>query len=213
MLRKLVLLLTGVMSFAFVSAEAQDMKTVFLSMPDSVMPLLSKDNRADFVDFLANKMQAKVKNAYDEYSYMDTLTADYAFIRLTPSSNVTLKLLPVTDTTKVVCMIHTYRADASDSKITFYDTTWHRRDTSSFLSMPGTEDFLSGSSVKDEDSLRLAKSKLDATMLVASFTPSGTDLQFTFDDAYLPVEDKALVKACICPMIVKKWEKGKFISK
>jgi hypothetical protein len=37
------------------SLYAQDMKTLFIAMPDSVAPLLTKVNREDCVDFLASK--------------------------------------------------------------------------------------------------------------------------------------------------------------
>ena len=38
------------------SLYAQDMKTLFIAMPDSVAPLLTKVNREDCVDFLASNM-------------------------------------------------------------------------------------------------------------------------------------------------------------
>lgn len=209
MLKKIVLLLTVVCGTA-VSGMAQTMKEVFLTMPDSVMPLLSKDNRADFVDFLANKMQAKVKNVYEENAYMDTLTADYTCIRPTPSSSIALKLLPLTDSTKVICMVHTFRADAADSKVSFYDTKWRLLDEQDFLAFPVTTDFFA---TKDADSLSTLSRVLDAPMVVASLSPRTTDLTFTFDDSYLSQEDKKLVDGRFHRTLVKKWEKGRFISK
>lgn len=209
MLKKLVLLLTGFIIIG-VQGNAQTMKEVFLAMPNSVLPLLSKDNRADFIDFLASKMKARVKNAYNENSYMDTLTTDYTHIRLTAVSDVTLKLLPLTDSTKVICMVHTYHSDAGDSKISFFDTKWHSLDSNNFLTVPEVNDFLISG---NEDTLQLAKSKLDVPMIVASFSPASSDLKFVYDTAYLSQEDKKAVKACIRPEIVKKWVNGKFISK
>lgn len=209
MLKKIVLLLIGIVG-GLASVNAQTMKDVFLAMPDSVMPLLSKDNRADFVDFLASKMQARVRNAYNEYSYMDTLTTDYTHIRLTPSSDVAMKLLPVTDSTKVICMVHTYHADASESKISFYDTKWNLLSWQSFVTVPQTSAFISGAS---GDSLTMIQDRLSVPMVVATLSPSTTDLTFTYDADYLPQEDKKQVKAWIRSAIVKKWENGKYISK
>lgn len=209
MSKKIFLLLISIV-VGFVSVSAQTMKDVFLAMPDSVMPLLSKDNRADFIDFLASKMQARVRNAYNEYSYMDTLTTDYTRIRLAPSGEVTMKLLPLTDSTKIVCLVHTYHADASESTISFYNTKWKLLNDKSFLTIPQTEDFLDGGS---GDSLAILKPLLNVSMVVASLSPSTTDLTFTYDVNYLPQEDKKLVKGRIRTAIVKKWENGKYISK
>lgn len=209
MYRRIILLIGAFI--LCLAGNAQTMKEVVLSMPDSIMPLLSKDNKADFIDFLASKMRAKVKNAFNEYSYMDTLTTDYASIRLTPVSSVSLKLLPLTDSTKVICMVHTYKSDASDSKISFYDTKWHALKTEDFVTVPSGRDFVNN--VTDVDSLQLIQGKLDLSMVVAHLSPANMDLKFSFDDAYLSWEDKALVKKRIRQAIVKKWENGRFVSK
>lgn len=209
MRKKFILLLISVFSICL-SGEAQTMKDAVLSMPDSIMPLLSKDNKADFIDFLANRMQAKVRNAFNEYSYMDTLTTDYTYIRLTPSSTVSLKLLPLTNSTKVICMVHTYRSDASDSNVLFFDMRWNALKTADFVAFPSAGDFVDKVS---SDSLRLIQSRLTPYMIVAHLSPFNTDLTFSFDDTFLSREDKKLVEDRIHPEIVKKWEKGRFVSK
>ena len=42
------------------SLQAQDMKSLFIAMPDSLAPLLTKVNKEDFGDFLASNMKAEV---------------------------------------------------------------------------------------------------------------------------------------------------------
>ncbi len=44
--------------------QAQEAKTCFKNMPDSICPLLSAVNRADFIDFLESKMKAEVTNSF-----------------------------------------------------------------------------------------------------------------------------------------------------
>lgn len=209
MAKKLIGLIICVCAMCM-SAEAQTMKDMVLSMPDSVMPLLTKDNRADFIDFLANRMRAKVKNVFNEYAYMDTLTADYTFIRPTQSSDVAIKLLPLTDSTKVICMVHTYRADGTESVLRFFDTKWRPLDVAGFVTVPSLVDFVK---TRDADSLQLVKDKFYPVMIVGHLSPENTDLRFTLNDAFFPREDKALVKGCILTEIVKKWEKGRYVSK
>ena len=43
-------------------ARAQLAKVCFTNMPDSICPLLTAVNRADFIDFLESKMKAEVTN-------------------------------------------------------------------------------------------------------------------------------------------------------
>ena len=48
------------------SVAAQDMKKVFIAMPDSLTPLLTKVNKEDCIDFLASNMKAEIKNRFDK---------------------------------------------------------------------------------------------------------------------------------------------------
>ena len=47
------------------SVSAQEMKTIFVNLPDSIEPLLTKVNKEDCVDFLDSGMKAVVKNRFD----------------------------------------------------------------------------------------------------------------------------------------------------
>lgn len=89
------------------SLRAQLAKDVFKAMPDSLNLLLTSVNRADFIDFLESKMKAEVTNRFDGKSEMTALTSDYIHIRMTPQSTWEMKLLPLTDSTKVVCTVST----------------------------------------------------------------------------------------------------------
>ena len=46
--------------FVSTALQAQEAKTLFVNMPDSLSPLLTKVNREDCIDFLESKMKAQV---------------------------------------------------------------------------------------------------------------------------------------------------------
>jgi hypothetical protein len=52
-------LLGSFLLFLALFAQAQDARTVFINMPDSLMPLLTKVNREDCIDFLDSKMRRR----------------------------------------------------------------------------------------------------------------------------------------------------------
>lgn len=60
---KYVMMLVLVMCVA--QAPAQTMKEVWSAMPDSIMPLLSKNNRLDCIDYWEAGQQGDVKNRLD----------------------------------------------------------------------------------------------------------------------------------------------------
>ena len=109
------------------------MRDWMVAMPDSVMPLLSKNNRLDFIDFYDAKMEASVTNRLEGKSCMDVLTDDYVSIRYTKTTDVAMKLLPLNDTTDVLCMVTTVKASADDSRIAFFDSCWRPLEVTSIL--------------------------------------------------------------------------------
>lgn len=115
-------LLGSFLLFLALFAQAQDARTVFINMPDSLMPLLTKVNREDCIDFLDSKMRAQVKNKFGNMSEMTDLSVDYIRMKMTEQSDWQMKLLTTTDSTKIVCAISTACAPACDSEIRFYTT-------------------------------------------------------------------------------------------
>ena len=121
------------------SLQAQDLKSLYIALPDSLSPLLTKVNREDFGDFLANDMKAEVRNRFGETSEMKKLTPDYLEVRVSKSSREEMKLLPLDDSVKVVCVVRTYWGPVADSEVCFYDTDWHELPADRFIDLP-TED-------------------------------------------------------------------------
>lgn len=60
------------------------MRDIFASAPDSVFPLLTRNNRLDCIDFIENKMPARVKNRLD--NVVELLKLGDAYLQLRTSS-------------------------------------------------------------------------------------------------------------------------------
>lgn len=123
------------------SASAQTLREAIKEMPDEVLPLLTKNDRLDFIDYLASNAKAEVKNKLGTTSEMTALTDDYAHIRMTEVSELSLKLLPRGDA-KIICMVSTCKVDSlQDSEISFYDLQWKPLDAKQFVNLPLTNHF------------------------------------------------------------------------
>lgn len=127
--RFFLILLTGLLlSAAPAIVWAQDtasrplMRDVFAQMPDSVLPAVTRNNRLDCIDFIDNNLEAKVRNAFDDYVTLEALTSDYARFRSSASSVMELKLLPRTDTTAVLCMVTTVECGEKGSSTRIEDS-------------------------------------------------------------------------------------------
>ena len=205
------LLLIAVL-FCAMPLFAQNMNSVFIAMPDSITPLLSQVNKEDCVDFLDSNMKAEVTNRFGGKTEMKVLTDDYVLMQTTPGSTLEMKLLPVNDSTKVVCMVKTVCASACDSEIRFYASDWSKElSMDDFLQRPDVEAFyLPQDSITEE--YTLTRKKADMDLMKASLSKDDASLTFIYTTPeYMNKEDKEkLLPSLRKEPIVLQWQDGKF---
>lgn len=218
-MKRYIFLLIVLIATAIQPLTAQTAKKLFLAMPDSLLPLLNANNRADCTDFIANKMKAEVKNAFGKMTVMTDMTADYIRLQTTESSVWTMKLLPssATDTTKIICVVRTVKAPVADSDIHFYDTTWNELPIADHLQMPATDDFFVAVPAAADDSLAAAfqeaRRNADILMNEALLDKNSNALTFHFTTPDFEGKDKAAqMKAFIKKDLVYRWRDGRFVK-
>lgn len=195
------------------SVAAQDMKKVFIAMPDSLTPLLTKVNKEDCIDFLASNMKAEIKNRFDKSSEMKVLTEDYLQMQMTENSTLEMKLFPVNDSVKIVCMVKTVCSSACDSEIRFYDTSWKKEfPKSDYLQLPAPQTFyLPTDTVSSE--VELIKRKADMHVMKAVLSKDDSSLSFIYTTPdYLNQEDREKLSPYLSKeAVVYRWKDGKFL--
>lgn len=194
------------------SAFAQDMKSVFVSMPDSIAPLLTKVNKEDCVDFLAYNMKAEVKNRFGGATELKVLTDDYLFLQTTANSSMEMKLLPINDSTKVVCVIKTVCSSACDSEVHFYASDWKQKlITTDYMSKPEGDMFFLPVDSADEE-YALIRKEANVHLMKASLSKEDVSLTFIYTTPdYLNKENKEKLEPYLRKEpVVLKWEEGKF---
>ena len=204
-MRKLLLLIFLMLSGASSMVSAQDLRTIFRDAPDEIFPLLTKNLRADLVDYVDAGMIAKVTNKFDGVSVLEKLENDYLLLATTASSTMQLKLLPMQDST-IICVVKTVRAEAADSRIYFYDLEWNRLDGCEMFRLPAIKDFFIPGSDVDEVAdicdiylVALALNAVDST-LVAEYTMP----------AYMAADDAEKVKP-LMRKLVYRWNGECFV--
>ena len=204
-------------SFFLCCATAQQvlMREVFASMPDSVLPLVTKNNRLDCIDFIENNMDARVRNKVDEYVVLEALTEDYARFRTSASAVMELKLLPLSDSTSVLCVVTTAEAGVKESP-SYVEDSNIRFLSSSWAPLPaGTPSLVqtvkrardSEAFFVDEvpDSLQEAYSQARASLcsfhpVRMALSPDDYVLTLTIQPGYLASEEKKAVQGRLRPI-------------
>lgn len=173
------LLMLGALFTLHSSLAQERIRDIYAEAPDSIFPLLTKNNRLDQIDFRENNMQAVVKNRFDAPSELLVLTDQYLKLQLSERCLVEMRLLP--DST--ICMVETYNAPAPDSRIRFFNTAWQEQP--SVIEKPSVADFLNDDIDTDT---RLA---LEALPLIkASLSEEDNTITFELQTSELTKEQR-----------------------
>lgn len=179
-MRTLFLLLLAQCSMLNAQTRIRD---VYAEAPDSIFPLLTKNNRLDQIDFRENNMQAVVKNKFDDRCELLVLNGDYLKLQLSKNCVVEMRLL--SDST--FCMVETFSAPAPDSRIRFFDTSWN--ELSQIIDRPAVEDFLS----EDIDTdVRLSLQALP--LIKASLSENDNSITFELQTSELTRDQRKLAE-------------------
>lgn len=184
---------------------AQSFREMYLDTPDSVMPLLTRLDRSDFIEYLKAGMKARVTNRLDCESVLKELTGNYLFLQTTPSSSMQMKMLPYGGDS-IMCVVNSVRAEVEDSRMAFFDRGWRRLDSDAFFKAPAIRDFFVVSDTVgryvDKCDIYLVSLKLNAAdnTLVAEYTMPG----------YMNREDAAVVTPLL-RSLVYRWNGSSFV--
>ena len=197
-------------------ANAQQAKQYFVSMPDTILPLLTETNRADCIDFLESNMRAIVTNRLDGKSEMTKLTDNYIEIKLSEQSSWQMKVLALNDSTQVICTVFTACAPACDSHIKFYTTQWESLSLADYIqTMPTLSDYLPQLNETDYDIQTLnAVKQADLLLIKMQLSADDNTLVCSFDTPqYMEKSAAQKLTPLLQKPIVYNWNSGKFVRK
>ena len=124
--------------FSFLMSPAQNVREIFKTMPDSLAPYLSVNNRLDMMDFVDAGMKAIVTNQLGGDTEMTFLSDDSLSVKMNSAFLLDLKLQKQ-DTTTVVCLKRTYLTQKGQYEVVSQTFTSYWRP----LSKPVVESTLS----------------------------------------------------------------------
>lgn len=198
----------------FAGARSQTMGELFVAMPDSLLPAFTGNDRADFVDFLAAGMRARVKNKFGRVAEMRALTADYLLLETSSAGTLEMKLLQADDSTRVVVAATTCRGPAEDSRLSFYTTAWEPLPADRFITLPVPGDFLLRADTIDTARRDAALLRADVFLLRASLSAGSAAVDFTCTTPdYMDEEAARALRPFLTGKAVRyEWTDGRFIK-
>ena len=211
-MKKIILIIS--LAFAALSSKAQIFSTIFADMPKDVVPLLSRNNRLDMVDFFNSKMLAEVDNTMKGKSTLLELTDNYIKVKLNDKALLEMMLLPRTGSNDtIVCIVNTISAQASESEVDFYDLKWSKISREKVLRFPDNDAFWKK---MDKNKLEKAKKELGNTYIEAHLDGKDKTLRFglsmaTLENNQTEADNKDSISSCVFKTVVYKWTGKRFV--
>ena len=107
----------------WLGTSAQNLREVWINMPDTISPYLNKNLRTELVDDVKMGVDPAVKNLLDDTTRIDRITKDYMLVRLSDASSMEIKLLD----NSPIALIQTWKAPVAESKLTLFNQQWQPR--------------------------------------------------------------------------------------
>ncbi len=120
-------------------AGAQDIRDVFVAMPDSLLPTLTRNDRLDLIDFFDAGLDNTVSDALHGRSHLTMLTPSVLKLQLNDHAEIQMCRPGDTD---VICLIHSVEAGGWDSKVKFFGIGWKPLEPAEYITLPTLADFM-----------------------------------------------------------------------
>lgn len=208
---KNVLLLLMLLTFA-TNMSAKSLNELWVSMPDSLMPMVNKSQRIEFLDLKNLGVKAEVDNLLGESCQLDSVTSDYLKLTTSPSSLYEMRLLPQTSGDSLLCIVRTFSAPEKESELKFYDQEWKELEGTSLLPSNLSDVSLYMQAKSDTMSLERyheLQAMIEPQMFHLTWSEDGNELVSQLSLPLLGKEEKAQMLALLMQRKFK-WDGEKF---
>lgn len=117
-MKKIFLIL--LVTFSLLPLNAQNMRQIWLEMPDSIVPYLNRSLRTELADYVTMGMKSEVMNALRDTTRIEKLTDDYILIQLSNATKLEIKSLDAS----TIAMVQTWCGPLAESKLSLFTNNW-----------------------------------------------------------------------------------------
>ena len=159
------------------AGRADNLRTLFITMPDSITPTLTKSDRLDFLDYMDSGMKARVRNKLGGESVMTRFDENMLSIQTSQSGRMDMLLLKRGKDENLICIIRTVNAKYEDSRLSFFTVDWKSVPADELIELPVIDDYLTKEALKN-DSLDYFKKM--SMLRLQSIVPADGALEFRY---------------------------------
>jgi hypothetical protein len=124
-----------------------------------------------------------------------SISADYIELQTSGSGSIQIKLLPLINDSKIICVVKTVCGKACDSRIRFYTAEWAPITRGDLFPKVDKDIFIAANADRNSQEFRNACAALDMNPVVMTLSADSTSLEISYDiENYLTDEDYEKIK-------------------
>ncbi|MBD8387810.1 DUF3256 family protein [Dysgonomonas sp. BGC7] len=209
---KRVILILFISIVGLTSISGQNLNDLISSMPDNIVFGLD----AGMKDMLIANPEDTAKLPIERGTYGSikrlAISADYISLQTSDAGITQIKMLPLINDSKIVCVVKTVCGGICDSQVQFYTTKWLPINQKDLLPVITKDSFIKTDVDRNSQSFGNAYAALDMTAIKLSMSADNTTLTAKSEiKGYLSEEDyKKIEPYLIDEPIILNWDKISF---
>ena len=127
----------------WLGVSAQSLREVWIEMPDSILPYLSKSQRTELADYVEMKAEPAVLSTFGDSVRIERMTNNYLLLKANEATRLEIKLLD----NNTLALVQTWMAPAAESKLSLFNLQWQPKEAV----VAYKENIVKPDSMSDED--------------------------------------------------------------
>ena len=108
----------------WLGVSAQSLREVWIEMPDSILPYLSKSQRTELADYIEMKAEPAVLSTFGDSVRIERMTNNYLLLKANEATRLEIKLLD----NNTLALVQTWMAPAAESKLRLFNLQWQPKE-------------------------------------------------------------------------------------
>ena len=108
----------------WLGVSAQSLREVWIEMPDSILPYLSKSQRTELADYVEMKAEPAVLSTFGDSVRIEHMTNNYLLLKANEATRLEIKLLD----NNTLALVQTWMAPAAESKLRLFNLQWQPKE-------------------------------------------------------------------------------------
>lgn len=203
---------TILLFIATTSISSQEISSVFLSMPDNIIFGLEAAQKDLLISNPNDTTDLKIdRGTFSELKRL-AISADYISLQTSDAGTTQIKLLPLINDSKIICVVKTVCGKICDSQVQFYTTKWLPIVQGELLPKINKDLFIKADSDRNSQDFENAYKYLDMNTFKIELSSADTSMKITYDiKDYLSEEDYKKIQPFLMEEpITLTWDKTSY---